>query len=409
MRILLLCLCLVAVVFADDYTLNTAKRLYKEKRYEESRLVYAYISLQREAIRPYLQYAVADCFFQQKHYAEALAELNKIQVQERPVLQDEVQALQYACYDFLGRNDELTESQRVWYGEYLFSRNRFAESIKYLTNIPQTESSSSKVKYILGRNYYSLGEWSSANMFLQAVDTPEALYYRALNLLRLGNAVKARELLQTVAQGDSPHAPYALFQLGRLAQFRGELGQRNRYYRQLTQRFPEHILADDVAWIVGWYLYTEQQYPQAKDVFLYGYTQHPQGDHSDALLFWAGKSALRLNKKAEAELIWKKVALQFPGRYYGVRSLDLVSINIPITDTLQETGEIPASVRQFMLEQGYSEALVELEQSSGNIRVADIFAARRAIAAKAAENGNNALAIRALYPLFQYAEKRVIV
>lgn len=120
MRILLLCLCLVAVVFADDYTLNTAKRLYKEKRYEESRLVYAYISLQREAIRPYLQYAVADCFFQQKHYAEALAELNKIQVQERPVLQDEVQALQYACYDFLGRNDELTESQRVWYGEYLF-------------------------------------------------------------------------------------------------------------------------------------------------------------------------------------------------------------------------------------------------------------------------------------------------
>lgn len=138
---------------------------------------------------------------------------------------------------------------------------------------------------------------------------------------------------------------------------------------------------------------------------MYGYTQHPQGDHSDALLFWAGKSALRLNKKAEAELIWKKVALQFPGRYYGVRSLDLVSINIPITDTLQETGEIPASVRQFMLEQGYSEALVELEQSSGNIRVADIFAARRAIAAKAAENGNNALAIRALYPLFQYAEK----
>lgn len=404
MRLFIFYLCCLSIAFSEGYTLATAQKLFTEKKYADAYIIYSYIGMNREALRPYMQYAAAECLFQQKKYSEALELLRSVQPRGRQILQDQVRAMQYACTELLGNSDELTIEQRLWYGEYLFTKNRFAESIAWLTTTTN-ENTLTRNSYILGRDYFSLGAWTSANLELRKISTPEAQYYRALTLLQLGRAQEALVLLRFVAQGTSTYAPYALFQLARNAQYRGDTAQRNVYYRQILHRFPKHILADDVAWTLGWQLYRTKAYAQAQGVFMHGYMAQAQGDHSDALLFWAGKCAEKRKNNEEALVLWQKTALQFPGRYYGLRAAELVSVNVVTTGSVLSTKDCPASIQQFIQEQAYKEALLELEQISPNMLEADIIAAQRSIAYAAGDAGAYTESILALYPLFLRAEK----
>jgi soluble lytic murein transglycosylase-like protein len=100
-------------------------------------------------------------------------------------------------------------------------------------------------------------------------------------------------------------------------------------YQTLSKRFGQDMLGEMAAWRIGWIHFKAGQWQKAFDQFKDNLDQSPNGDLTDKNLFWMAKTAEKLGKPAEAQILFKDLAYRFPYTYYGLEAADHLDEALP--------------------------------------------------------------------------------
>ncbi len=225
-------------------------------------------------------------------------------------------------------------------------------SVEYATVIQEIKAIKKRLKnqplpanlyFHWAEAYKGLRKRSNANRVLRQFisnyprhrRTAEAHFLMAGNLWNLGNPTGALSHIQTLLK-KSPNSKWvvqALFYQGRIYEDIRKPARATKTYRTLARKFGHATQGEMAAWRSGWIRYKAKQWQEAYNQFKENLDQSPKGHLSDKNLFWMAKSAEKLNKPSEAQILFKDLAQRFPYTYYGLEAVN--HLDGPFTGPLQ--------------------------------------------------------------------------
>ncbi len=178
----------------------------------------------------------------------------------------------------------------------------------------------------------------------------EAHFLMAGNLWNLGNPSGALRHINTLLKTspNSKWVPQALLYQGRIYEDVRRTEKALATYRTLVERFGQDLLGEMAAWRIGWIYFKAGQWQKAFDQFKDNLDQSPKGDLTDKNLFWMAKTAERLSKPSEAQILFKDLAHRFPYTYYGLEAVNHLEEELP------ESMQTPSPFRKASYKKGYS-------------------------------------------------------
>lgn len=184
-------------------------------------------------------------------------------------------------------------------------------------------------EYVLGRAYARSGQLARARHTFERLHErhgwPSALYRLAGLHVKDGKDLQAVDVYVDFSRRYPKHelADDALWQAAKAAERQDDFVNSGRIYSILTEEHGDSEHAEEAAWGVGFSHYCQRRYEDAFRVFRKVSRQARQPHIIDQSLFWAGKSALRLDQKDEAKILFTKAAGGFPRSYYSSRAVSM--------------------------------------------------------------------------------------
>lgn len=224
------------------------------------------------------------------------------------------------------------------------------EEIKVIQKKLQSSPLPANLYFYLAEAYKGLRKRSKANSVLRKFlnkypkhhRTSEAHFLLARNLWNLGNPSGALNHINTLLKSspNSKWVPQALFYQGRIYEDIQKPAMASRTYQVLTRKFDDVAQGEMAAWRIGWVHIKAEQWQKAFDQFKDNLGQFPKGNLTDKNLFWMAKAAEKLNKPAEAQILFKDLAQRFPYTYYGLEAIN------HLDEALREPSQGPSPFRK---------------------------------------------------------------
>ncbi len=234
---------------------------------------------------------IAGIYLANKRYAEAILEWESA----------------VSKSDDSGRN----ELRRLWIGDAHFSNGRFDEALDVLFLVSTSKTDikiSSMARILSGRIYQAKNEHKRALALLEGIPDQlaagepfnEALFFKAISYIHLGEALKAGPLLKRfLATGEkSPFYYEALYQYGKLLVQGTERDSGLAMLERVRAEYKGTELKAKASMLIGT-LYANEQ-PEKAILFLKESLKQATPDNRSELLVLLGKTCMRAKKYDEA-------------------------------------------------------------------------------------------------------------
>jgi len=206
---------------------------------------------------------------------------------------------------------------------------RAIKNLRQLLRSDMRHEQAPHAEYVLGRAYARSGQLALARHTFERLHElhgwPSALYRLAALQVSGGQDLKAVDEYVDFAQLYPQHelADNALWQAAKAAERHDEFLLAGNIYGMLATDYTGSEFAEDASWGQGFSLYCLRQYEDALRTFRHVVQQAQQPHIIDQSLFWAGKSALRLERQADAKTLFAAAASGFPRSYYASRAVSM--------------------------------------------------------------------------------------
>lgn len=181
--------------------------------------------------------------------------------------------------------------------------------------------------HMLGRCYLKKGQHARALRTFARVyaeyGLPAALYRIGGIQVRVDDDAEAIDTYDRFVRAHPRHslADDALWQAAKAAERVDEFGRAGKLYQRLVDGYGASPFLDEARWNTGFMFYCQQQYWTALKTFDAVSREARQPHIIDQSLYWAGKSAHRLNATGEAAEFFQRAASHFPRSYYSARAV----------------------------------------------------------------------------------------
>jgi len=186
-----------------------------------------------------------------------------------------------------------------------------------------------KARYLQARCYLKGGDYQRAqtafDRLFHEYGSPEALYRIGGIEIRLDREQDAIETYARFVRSFASHdlADDALWQAAKAAERHSHFDQAQKLYRQLATDYPDGDYADEARWSIGFMQHCRLEFAEALTYFKAAAGSAKEPHIVDQSLFWAAKSALKLNRLSEAQQLFKAAADGFPRSYYSSRAVQM--------------------------------------------------------------------------------------
>ena len=211
-----------------------------------------------------------------------------------------------------------------------FEHKKYTDAIRRLEKFVQRYPSNNHVAashLLLARSFSGNGQNDRAinhlNIAYDQYNSAKALYMTAGILVKKNQDTKAISTYKNFAQHHPKHklADKALWQAAKAAERKGLFNEGKSAYTLLIQNHPESNYQDDAKWGVGFSYFCLDSLNQALKTFQDLSKSAREPHIIDQSLYWAGKTAMRLNLDEEATSFYSKAALGFPRSYYSTKAV----------------------------------------------------------------------------------------
>jgi soluble lytic murein transglycosylase len=186
-----------------------------------------------------------------------------------------------------------------------------------------------KARYLQARCYLKSGEYQRAHTAFDRLfheyGSAAALYRTGGIEIRQDQEQRAIETYARFVRSFPRHdlADDALWQAAKAAERHSHFDQAQKIYRRLASEYPEGDYADEARWSIGFMQYCRLEFAEALTYFKASGSSAREPHIVDQSLFWAAKSAFKLNRLEEAERLYESAAKGFPRSYYSTRALQM--------------------------------------------------------------------------------------
>jgi tRNA dimethylallyltransferase len=213
-------------------------------------------------------------------------------------------------------------------------------NVEYTTAIKEIKAIQKKLRpeplpanlyFNLAEAYKGLRKRSKANIALRQFlrkypkhrRTSEARFLLAGNLWNLGNPSGALSHINIILKNspNSKWVPQSLLYQGRIYEDIKKPTKAIGTYQVLARMYGREMQGEMAAWRIGWIHFKSGQWLKAFDQFKDNLDQNPKGNLTDKNLFWKAKAAEKLGRAAEAQTLFKDLALRFSYTYYGLQAI----------------------------------------------------------------------------------------
>ncbi len=186
-----------------------------------------------------------------------------------------------------------------------------------------------KARYLQARCYLKSGEYQRArtgfDRLFHEYGSAAALYRIGGIEIRLDQEQRAIETYARFVRSFPRHelADDALWQAAKAAERHSHFDQAQKIYRQLATEYPEGDYSDEARWGIGFMQYCRLEFSEALTYFKAAGSSAREPHIVDQSLFWAAKSAFKLNRLEEAQQLYESAAKGFPRSYYSTRAVQM--------------------------------------------------------------------------------------
>jgi soluble lytic murein transglycosylase len=226
--------------------------------------------------------------------------------------------------------------------EKLIGGRQYSKALIQLKTLPRdTLPSHLAARHRLwqGIGEYRTGRLQAAAVSLENFNSGEeeldaqAAYYLAEVFKRQGEFRLLRECLESLEKNwpRSKWLEEVLFSLGNHFLVKRDLIEATKAYEKLVSCFPSGKHAQDAHWRVAWQQYRLGNYQAAADFFLNHLKRFNGSGNSAAALYWYARSLDNLNRREEAQLVYRTMVHRFSHSYYGQLSQERLNhrANLP--------------------------------------------------------------------------------
>jgi len=208
------------------------------------------------------------------------------------------------------------------------AKEYFSRVAKYYKN----SSYYDEANIMLGRIYLKKGNLKTAEKYFKkainlAKDSkPEAMYYLARNMSYEDKLESAIYVLEKLVETYPDHhiADDALFYIGYYQRKLGNNQAATEAFNKLITNYSHSDYYVQGLWYTGNGFYKDEDYASAYDLFSRAISL-PPADELDRLTFWAAKSADKIGNRDKAVELYKITISRFDHSYYGYRSREELS------------------------------------------------------------------------------------
>ncbi|MBU0580365.1 MAG: transglycosylase SLT domain-containing protein [Candidatus Margulisbacteria bacterium] len=315
------------------------KILFKNKQYEKAIKSFEKVVQKKSYIKDYALYYLAESYFQLKDNKNAEENFKKLtkEYPKNPFIEKaEFRIVQIA----LEKGEKLSVQQQFIQAVGIYEeRNYGPASVKFEELIRSTSvpiSMKGEVYHYLALCQYFLRKYTSATYnFGKAIQIgssyqTKSLWWQAMSYQKLLAYKTAINLYQYVytKYPKSDLAPQALVAIAKIYTELKQYNYANIYYEKLRNNYPESNLSGESYWQEAWNNYLKNDYQGACNLFTEGCKKLPNNIYSEALYFWAGKSARKINKPELAENYFRKAIITYDHNYYVYRSAQALGIKL---------------------------------------------------------------------------------
>jgi soluble lytic murein transglycosylase-like protein len=222
-------------------------------------------------------------------------------------------------------------SQRAWqYANIYYSTGSYKSAAKTLETFGRRypkNKHAAEARYLLARAYQASGLYLKAQKAFEHIhkkDKRASAHYRIGGLLvKRNHDTRAIAHYGEFARLYPRHelAPRALWQAAKAAERNDRLSQAAKLFTRVAAEYPSSSYAEEAAWSVGFMRFCRADFSDALERFQKLGRNATQPHIVDQSLFWAGKTALKLELADEARLYFQRAANGFPRSYYASRAV----------------------------------------------------------------------------------------
>jgi len=365
----------------------------------------------------YSYFYIAECYFNKKHYPEAAQVYKEVSdhfkdsvlvpkalfgLAKSQAAQDDYKTATQTLRALIAQypNNEVVPEARYRLGQYLEKLKKYEEASRVFRNLNLIHANSYFAEkaldqldklaktsalahykapaasvYNLGIKYFKVRNYTKAKEYFSRITKyyKRSSYYDEANLmlgrvcLRKGKTKTAEKYFKRAINQGKDAKPEAMYYLARTYSYRDKLKAAIPLLQKVVDRYPNHYIADDSLYYIGYYnkllgntaeavvafdklinkypnsdlylsciwfagnnFYKQKDYQAAYKVFSRAIYLPPHQD-SDRLMFWAGKSAEKIGNKDKAIEAFKLTIARHDHSYYGYRAreeLEKYNINI---------------------------------------------------------------------------------
>lgn len=226
----------------------------------------------------------------------------------------------------------LSVDEKLLVAQTYFEHQKYPDAIRRLKKIVERNPDEKFVvdcHILLARSFSGNGQNDQAIKHLKIAykqyESPKALYMIAGISVKQNQDNKAISAYITFAQRYPKHelADKALWQAAKAAERNGLFSEGKSAYTLLIQNHPGSNYYDDAKWGVGFNYFCLDSLSLALNTFTDLSKSSTEPHIIDQSLYWAGKTAIRLNLNEEAESFYSKAALGFPRSYYSAKAVKM--------------------------------------------------------------------------------------
>ena len=213
-----------------------------------------------------------------------------------------------------------------------FEHRKYKNAIKRFKKFIQIYPDDGRVvicHILLARSFSSDGKKDRAIDLLDIAhkkyDSAKALFLKAGILVKKNQDTQAIATYRDFAQRYPKHelADKALWQAAKAAERNGLFNKSKAAYSLLVQHHPDSNYNDDAKWGIGFNFFCLDSLNQALKTFKDLSQSKAEPHIVDQSLYWAGKTAMRLNLDEQASFFYGKAAKGFPRSYYSTKAVRL--------------------------------------------------------------------------------------
>ena len=96
-------------------------------------------------------------------------------------------------------------------------------------------------------------------------------------------------------------------------------------YKTIEEKYPNSNYAPESLWNVFWANYKIKNYKRAEELAIKHLKTYKNVNSTTRIAFWLAKTEEKLNKNAEAQNVFSKIASKYPDDYYGLRAESIIN------------------------------------------------------------------------------------